>query len=201
MAVKKRSRWMPGRVSTAMTLWLTLVWVAVFASVSPLTIVSGILTAALVQLVFPMPSHRGIWRFRPLLSLYLLVYFAYDLVRAGLQVSRVALTGRDHDDGIVRCDLRSDNAVYMTIVAAMTSMIPGTIVVEASQAKRALYLHCLDLEAQGGVQGIREATWQQEKRVLFAFAPRKVLQETGLWKPGEGMIKDDLTTGEGMETR
>lgn len=182
-AKRKVARWLPGRVSLAMIFWLTLIWIAVFASVSWLTVLSGILVAVLVQLVFPMPSQKGLWHIRPFAFLYLLVHFIFDLVKAGLQVTRVVLTTRQHDDGIVRCDLRSGNAVYMTIVAAMTSMIPGTIVVETDQREKALYLHCLDLEAQGGVQGIKDMTWAQEKRVLYAFAPNKVLEETGLAEP------------------
>ena len=181
---KKVGGWLPGRASFAMTFWLTLIWVAVFASLSPLTLLSGVLVALVVQLIFPMPKQKDLWHLRPLLALYLLVHFMYDLVRAGLQVSRVVVTDRVHDDGIVRCDLRTGNAVYMTIVAAMTSMIPGTIVVEADQREQAIYLHCLDLEAQGGVQGIRDATWDQEKRVLLAFAPNKVLRRVGIPVPG-----------------
>lgn len=182
--VKKVGGWLPGRASFAMTFWLTLIWVAVFASLSPLTLLSGVLVAVVVQLVFPMPKQKGLWHLRPLAALYLLVYFMYDLVRAGLQVSRVVVTDRVHDDGIVRCDLRTGNPVYMTIVAAMTSMIPGTIVVEADQREKAIYLHCLDLEAQGGVQGIRDATWDQEKRVLLALAPNQVLRRVGIPVPG-----------------
>lgn len=187
MARKPRAKvgkWTPGRPSIGMTLWLLLIWVAVFASISPKIILSGVLVAAVVQLLFPMPKQKDLWHFRPIWAFYLLLHFMFDLARAGLQVARVVVTDRTHDDGIVRCDLRTGNQVYITIVAAMTSMIPGTIVVEASQQDKAIWLHCLDLEAQGGVQGIRDATWNQEKRVLLAFAPNKVLRKVGLPVPG-----------------
>ncbi len=163
-----------------MTLWLTLIWVAVFGSISPVVVVSGILLALAVQALFPLPSQKGLWHLRPWYFLILLFRFIWDLIRAGLQVSAVVLWRGAHDDGIIRCDLRSGNPVYMTIVAAMTSMIPGTIVVEANKHEKALYLHCLDIEHQGGVEGVREATWAQEARVLRAVAPTKVLKEAGL---------------------
>lgn len=168
------------RISFAMTLWLLIVWVAVFASISWLTVLSGLLVAALIQVIFPLPTQKNLWHFRPRFVAILLARFIWDLIKAGVQVSAVVITGKNHDDAILKCDMRSNNQVYMTIVAAMTSMIPGTIVLEANRSKGFLYLHCLDIENQGGVDGIRKATRDQEKRVLLAFAPNKVLDEVGL---------------------
>ncbi len=167
-------------MSFSMTIWLTLLWVAVFGSLDPIIIVSGIVLALAIQKLFPLPAQKGLWRFRPWYALILLLRFIWDMSKAAVQVSAVVLWRSEHDDGLVRCDLRTDNPVYMTIVAAMTSMIPGTIVVEASRKDKALYLHCLDLEHQGGVEGIKQATWAQEARVLRAFAPKRVLEEAGM---------------------
>lgn len=169
-------------VSVSMTVWLLAVWIAVFRSVEPAVVTGGLLVAIVVQLIFPLPVNKDLWRVRVGPFLYLALRFNWDLISAGVKVSWVVLTGKDHDDGIVKCEVRSDNPVYMTIIAAMTSMVPGTIVVEASRQDRALYLHVLDLEAQGGIEGVKQAVLAQEKRVLIALAPRKVLVETGLWK-------------------
>lgn len=169
-------------VSVSMTVWLLAVWIAVFASVKPAVVVGGLIVAVAVQLIFPLPVNKSLWRVRIGPFLYLVVRFNWDLIVAGLNVSWLVISGKKHEDGIVKCEVRSDNPVYMTIVAAMTSMIPGTIVVEASRSEHALYLHVLDLEVQGGIEGVREAVLAQEKRVLFALAPRQVLMKTGLWK-------------------
>ena len=167
-------------VSFSMTAWLLVVWLAVFGSLEPVTILGGLVVALAVQVVFPLPIAADLWHWRLLPLLHLTVRFIWDLIVAGSQVAWIVVTGNDHDDGIVKCEVRSNNSVYMTIVAAMTSMVPGTIVVEASRSEHALYLHVLDLAAHGGVTGVQQEVLQQEKRVLLAFAPDKVLDECGL---------------------
>lgn len=169
-------------VSISMTLWLLVVWALVFGSLELAVLAGGVLVAIAVQLIFPLPVNKNLWRVRLLPFLYLVVRFNWDLITAGTHVAWLVITGRNHDDGIIKCEVRSDNPVYMTIVAAMTSMVPGTIVVEASRSEHALYLHVLDIEAQGGIEGVRVAVLAQEKRVLIALAPGEVLVETGLGK-------------------
>lgn len=171
------------QVSVPMTLWLLLLWLAVFRSITPMHVAGGLLVAFAVQLLFPLPTSTHLWRWRFFPVLYLAVRFGWDLIVAGLQVAWVVVSGKTHDDGIVRCDLRSNDPVYMTIVAAMTSMVPGTIVVEASRERRALYLHVLDLRTHGGIAGVRRAVRAQEARVLLAFAPALVLRECELVPP------------------
>lgn len=169
-------------VSIAMTLWLMAVWVAVFSSVSWLVLLSGFLLALLVQVVLPMPNSPGIWHFRLLYAITLVLRFVWDLVRAGVQVAGLVLSNGSHEDGIVECRLRSGNPVYMTIVAAMCSMIPGTVVLKVDPASKTMYLHCLDLPGQGGLAGVRDATEKQEKRVLLAFATNRAVVEAGYGK-------------------
>ncbi len=175
---------MPTRVrrhaSISMTIWLLLIWLAVFRSLDWLTVLGGLLVVVLVQLIFPLPSMPGLWHLRPFAFLHLLGRFIWDLVWAGAQVSWIVVSGRHHDDGIVKCSVRSSNPVYITIVAAMTSMVPGTIVIQASREEHALYLHVLDLPAHGGIEGVRQEVLNQERLVLLAFAPNSVLEETGV---------------------
>ena len=167
-------------VSFSMTVWLLIVWLAVFRSLEPATILGGLVVAVAVQIVFPLPIVADLWHWRLLPVIHLTLRFAWDLVLAGAQVAWIVVSGNDHDDGIVKCEVCSDNPVYMTIIAAMTSMVPGTIVVEASRRDGALYLHVLDLDAHGGVEGVQKEVLQQEKRVLLAFAPDKVLTQCGI---------------------
>ena len=167
------------RVSFAMTLWLTLVWLTVFSSIAPLTILSGILLAVAVQLALPMPRTSDVWHLRPGYLTALILRFMWDLVLAGLQVSGLVLSGRKHKDGIVECALQSDSPVYATIVAAMSSMVPGTVVLEVEPQKRGMYLHCLDLAKQGWAPGGRRTVAEQEKRVLLAFATDRAVVEAG----------------------
>ena len=175
------------RASVATTLWLVLVWIAAFSSVSPLTLLSGLVLAILVQVLFPLPLQTHLWHVRPWHLLILVLRFIWDLVVAGSSVASLVISGRDHEDGIVRVDTRSGNPVYMTILAAMSSMVPGTIVIKLDPEDKAMFLHILDLENHGGIQGSKEEAQEQEKRILLALAPNSVLRESGLQTTGTRM--------------
>lgn len=170
------------KVSPAMTLWLVIVWTVMFQQISWLVVLSGILFAVAIQLVFPMPSHLHLWHVRIGYAIVLVARFVWDLVIAGIQVSKLVLTGNTHPDGIVECRTRSGNPVYLTVVAAMCSMIPGTVVVKVDPAKKLMYLHALNLPAQGGAEGVRSSVANQEKRVLLAMATNAAVTAAGYGK-------------------
>lgn len=169
-----------GHASVSMTLWLIAVWVAVFASASPVVLITGLIVALSVQLVFPMPNTPGTWRVRPVFLVVLVVRFVWDLVVAGLQVSGLVLSNRPHKDAIVECATDTDNPIYLTVVAAMCSMVPGTVVLEVDPKGKRMFLHALDISAQGGATGVRDAVAGQEKRVLLALASTSAVVQAGL---------------------
>jgi multicomponent Na+:H+ antiporter subunit E len=76
--------------------------------------------------------------------------------------------------------LRNPNDVFLTLTAEITSLVPGTLVVEAHRRTGMLYLHVLDLEASGGPDGVRASTLGLEAQVLRAFATDADLERLGL---------------------
>lgn len=160
------------RVSLTLTLWLTAVWVLVFASVEPMILVSGVLLAILVQWVFPLPHITHTWRVRPVALIVVVARFLWDLLVAGIQVSWVVLRGGCDRNGRVQVTLRSGDPVHMTIIAGMTSLVPGSVVLDVVVPERRLDLHILDLYAQGGEAGVVASVLAQEKRLLAAIAPQ-----------------------------
>lgn len=170
------------RLDPIFTVALVAAWMAVFAELSWVTFIGGVLVALLVQILFPLPHQRGTWRIRPVRLAFLTLRFAWDLIQAGIHVGLLVLFPRPHQNAIVRCETRTSNPVYLTILAAMVSLVPGTIVVEVDRKRRLMYLHCLDIAGQGGIDGIRRATSAQEARILWAVAPKAVLVQSGLRK-------------------
>lgn len=175
-----------GRVSPVLTLWLVLVWVMVFGSLSWLTVLGGLLVALAVQVAFPLPHASPRWHWRVWPMVVLVVRFVRDMVAAGLEVAWLVLSGRHTHTGIVRVELRSGDPVHMTIVSAMTSLVPGTIVVRVARLAGVIYLHVLDVDRQGGPEGVRRAVLGQEARVLRAVAPDALLRDVGMDAPGGG---------------
>lgn len=165
------------RITGTYTVWLFFIWVAAFGNLEPLTLLGGLIVSLLVQLAFPLPARTGVFHFRLIPLIWLVVRFLADVVRAGLHVAWLVIKPEPRRDAIVRIDIRTDNPEYLTILAAMTSLIPGTIVLELDRARRSMYLHCLDIDFQGGVEGVRREVRAQEARILRAVAPRAALEE------------------------
>ncbi len=168
------------RLSWIFTLWLLGVWLALFGSVTWVSVIGGLAVALVIQWLFPLPHQSGTWRIRPLSLIFLVVKFLWDLLRAGLHVAALVLFPKPREDMIIACEIRSNNPVYLAILVAMTSLIPGTIVMQIDRKERRIYLHVLDAKFQGGTSGVRAATLAQEARILRATASKTVLQETGL---------------------
>lgn len=173
-----RGRW--GRISRSLTLWLVVLWLMVFGSVSWIHVISGILVALVVQVAFPLPHTSRHREIHPLAVLRLLGRFLWDLVRAGFQVAWIILRGRSVRNAIVRVDLHSSDPVHMTVVAAMNTLIPGTVVVRIDRLSASLYLHVLDVDGQGGPDAVRAEVRAQEERVLRAVVPLEGLEHVSV---------------------
>ena len=168
------------RTSPGLTLWLVVLWMMLFADLSWLTVLSGFLVALAVQWAFPLPRTGSSWHIRWGSLVVLLVRFVVDVIRAGVQVSWLVLSGRPTHSAILRVHLRSSDPVHLTAISAMTSLVPGTIVVRVDRLTATLYLHVLDIDAQGGPDAVREAVLDQEKRILYAIGSSVALHSWGL---------------------
>lgn len=149
-------------------LWLTLVWVALWRDLSPGTLALGVLVAVLVCLVFPLPPLRMRLRIRPLPLAWLVVRFGWDVVVSSIQVARVALRPRPPVNAVVQVDLVTPSDFVLTVVGEMTSLIPGSIVVEARRSTHTLFLHVLDVRDTEGAERFKRSVLAQEQRVLRA---------------------------------
>lgn len=167
------------RISLTLTLWLTVLWVLVFTSVEPMVLVSGVLVALAIQWLFPLPHITHTWRVRPVALAVLVARFLWDLLVAGAQVSWVVVRGRSPRNAWVRVRLRSGDPVHMTIIAGMTSLVPGSVVTDVLVEEHRLDLHILDVDAQGGEAGVVASVLAQEQRLLAAIAPHLLVSEEG----------------------
>ena len=152
--------------------WLTLVWTALWGELTPLVVVSGVLLAALVCLAFPLPPIHATSRVRPLRLLLVAVLFVADVVRASLEVTLVVLRRRPVRNAVVAVDLESSSDFVLTAVAAMLSLVPGSVVVEARRSTHTLYLHVLDAHDRESAEEFRRRALALEQRLLAALPPR-----------------------------
>ena len=152
--------------------WLTLVWVTLWGSIPPLLVVSGVLVATLLSLVFPLPPLEIGVKVRPVGLVVLVARFLVDVIRASLEVTAVVLRRRTVRNAIVAVDLHSDSDFVLTGVAALLSLVPGSVVVEARRSTHTLFLHVLDVDDVAQAEAFRDEALALERRFLAAFVPR-----------------------------
>jgi multicomponent Na+:H+ antiporter subunit E len=172
---------------------LTGVWVLLWDQISLFLVLTGLLLALLVSVVFPLPPIDLHGRFRPLQGLRLVARLLADAYRASLDVVRLAFRfGRVPRSSIVRVQLRSRSDLYLTVTAEQVSLVPGTIVLEAHRASSTLYLHVLgatdDAAIAAAVQGVLDA----EARAIRTFGSAA---EVAALQAGEPQPKVDDASG------
>jgi multicomponent Na+:H+ antiporter subunit E len=172
--------------------WLAVVWVALWGDLSALNVVSGLLVAMAVCLVFPLPRLQLHLHVRPLPLGRLILHFLVDVVIASAQVTWTTLQfHRQPRNAVIEVQLRTPSDFVMTVVAEMTSLVPGSLVVEARRSTHTLFLHVLDARNEAGVSKMRREVFALERRIVLAFGT-----ETDQLDPPPGVTAGSTTRPE-----
>lgn len=135
---------------------LVLLWMMLWGSLTPLTIVTGILVAVGVTRAFYLPPVELSGRFNPLWFVVFLARFLLELVKASFQVAWRALSPKPLDrSSVVAVRLLTRSDFIMTLAAIAVSLIPGSIVVEVDRAGGVLYLHAIGAAEQEQIDRVR----------------------------------------------
>lgn len=133
-------------------LWLTVIWVALWADLSVANVLSGLVVGGIVVLTFDT-WRRGQVIVRPVRAAKFAGYFLYQLARSSLVVARTIISPRDRiRTGIVAVPLLGCSEAVVTLVADAISLTPGTLTLEVRQEPLTLYVHALDVRDISVVQ-------------------------------------------------
>jgi multicomponent Na+:H+ antiporter subunit E len=131
---------------------LTVIWVALWSQASAANILSGLLVATAIVVVFDT-WHTGHITLRPIRAARFAVYFLYKLVQASLVVARTVIAPRHRvTTGIVAVPLRGCSDAVVTLIADAISLTPGTLTLEVRRNPLTLYVHALDIRDVEQVQ-------------------------------------------------
>jgi multicomponent Na+:H+ antiporter subunit E len=156
-------------------LWLTVVWVLLWGTFTPLTVVGGLVVAVLVTLLFPMPPTPDRLPVRPLRVAGLVGYLAYDLVVSTLEVTWQTLRHGGRARGaIVEIPLHSRSDRVVTVMAAAVSLSPGTAVLQIDLERGCWFVYALGPRDAAGVERIRRRVLDLQRRVLAAFGSPEI---------------------------
>lgn len=105
---------------------------------------------------------RPLWRV--VLALRLVALFLAELVAANAMVAWEVMTPRQSiRPGIIRVPLRARSDVEITLLANLISLIPGTLSLEVSDDRTALFVHGLHVDSP---EQLRKRVGRLESRIL-----------------------------------
>lgn len=161
----------PRRIQPVPLVWLTVIWVALQGSITWGNVLAGVALGGLVLLVFPLPRLITGVRLRPWAFLVLMVRFQVDLIFSSCRVAWQAVRPGPVVDGVVMdVWLRGRATLFQTIVAEMTALVPGTVVIDLVSETGQLTLHALDVHTPDEIAQIRRDVLALERRVMRALA-------------------------------
>lgn len=156
--------------------WLVIVWGALWSDFSPGNLLFGALIAvAITQLLYLPPVELG-GRFNIFHGAGLALNFLYQLVRASIEVSYLALVkGPKLQNSVVAVQLRSASDLLVTATGHIVSLIPGSLVVEVDRSTSTLYLHCIDIVTEAGADQMRVKVRNIEGRLIKTMGSKSEL--------------------------
>ncbi|HYH33165.1 MAG TPA: Na+/H+ antiporter subunit E [Pseudonocardia sp.] len=159
-------------------LGLTLVWVLLWGTFTPASVVGGVVVAVLVTALFRLPLSRERLPLRPLPLLGLLCFLAYDLVVSGAEVSwQVLRHGPRARAAVIAVPLLSSSDRVVTVMANALSLSPGTMALQIDQDHDVWYVYALGPRDEAGVEVARRRTLDMQRRVLAALGTRAEVAE------------------------
>lgn len=165
------------RVPPALVVWLTLVWIALWGTVSVVNVLTGVVVALVVLVLLPMPVAGTRLAFRPLGVLVFVVLFAVDLVVSSLRVAWQAIGPRRLPrSSVIAVPLSTRSDLTLTATVLALNVMPGSLVVEIRrEATTTLFVHALAADTPATIESARRSVARLERRVLAAFGTREEL--------------------------
>lgn len=160
-------------------LWLIALWMLLWGQFTWLSFVSGVVVAIFVSTVMRLPAVELSGRINVFWGAWFLVRFLAAVVAGSVQTAMQVLNPRNDDPGaaVVAVKLDSDDDLIMTHVAVTSSLIPGSLILEADRDTRTLYLHVIGVRSEADVERQRRSVIRWEDRIIRAVGSRKEFAE------------------------
>ena len=151
-------------------LGLVLLWALLWGKFSWLNLLTGVIFAAVVSIVFYLPAVQLSGRLNLWRTGWLFGKLLFDIVRASIDVSWLALGPRyTPSNAIVAVHLRTRSDLILTWTAVATSIVPGSIVVDIERVDSTLYLHVINMPDVAATEKFRSRVLATERRIVLAF--------------------------------
>ncbi|QEE60904.1 Na+/H+ antiporter subunit E [Salinibacterium sp. dk2585] len=159
--------------------WLVVLWMLLWGSLSWLNLVTGILVALIVMRVFYLPPVELSGRFNLLWAVVFVVVFLWDVIRGSFHVAWIAVNPRRRPaSSVIAVHLNSRSDLVMLLVSLYISLVPGSLVVEADRYRSVLYIHALDVHDDASLERTRATVLAAERRIVRVIGSRDDLRRS-----------------------
>ncbi|MCL7988164.1 Na+/H+ antiporter subunit E [Sphingobacterium sp. lm-10] len=130
-----------------MNLLLSFIWVALTGSLSYSNFIFGLLLGFFVLWIMSRNEYDQRYFYRVPKIIGFLLYFIYEMIKANLQVAYDVMTPKYFfRPGVVRFPLSAKTDLEINVLSTFISLTPGTLILDVSEDKKALYIHVMYLD-------------------------------------------------------
>lgn len=159
------------RFSLALFTWLFVVWLMLWGSAAPGTVLTGLLVAATVLLLFPLPT-RSLPLVRPVRLLILAFFVVVDVTESALRLAvEILRSGPRVRCAVVAVPSLSDVDHVVAASAGAISLTPNTFVLQIDREGGVLYVYSLGVRTKRQADRAHDQAVQLQVRVVLAIAP------------------------------
>ncbi|MFL0274346.1 Na+/H+ antiporter subunit E [Mycobacterium sp. SMC-19] len=149
---------------------LATVWVLLWGRFTIPNIATGIVVAIVILVLLPMPPVPVQGRVHLVPLMKLLGLFTWYLMESSIQLMWLAIRpGPPPRTGVLRVPLTIKSDLVLVLAANITTLIPGSMVLEIDQVRRILYCHVIDVGSAPAVERFFQQVAQVERLLIAAF--------------------------------
>lgn len=151
-----------------MNLLLSFIWVALTGSLSYSNFIFGLLLGFFVLWIMSRNEYDQRYFYRVPKIIGFLLYFIYEMIKANLQVAYDVMTPKYFfRPGVVRFPLSAKTDLEINVLSTFISLTPGTLILDVSEDKKALYIHVMYLnDPETFINGLKMGVERRLMEVL-----------------------------------
>ena len=171
-----------GKIQISVAIGMTLVWMLLFDAFhlrpeSLGLLVLGFLVSVAIMLVFPLPPIKPGFRFWPVQGVWMLVYITWKMFVASFQVTAQVFTPGTVHSSVISVKQRTGSDLMLVCTAIVTTVIPGSVIVEVGQTERELFVHVLGADTEEKVRKAEKDVRALEERLVRGLGTRADIAE------------------------
>lgn len=145
-------------------------WMVLWGELSWLSLLSGVVVAFLVNLVFYLPPVELNGRFNPFWAAVFFGWFLYEIFIGSCHVAWLAFRPKGvRGNSVIATPLTATSDLVVTLVSLVVTLIPGSVVIEIDEKRSVLYLHTIDVVTEADAEGLRAKVRSIERGIVRAI--------------------------------